>query len=138
MEKIVWEDCFSVNHGVLDQHHKQMIVYINEVIDAVYGSAMIDRMKVLSVLPKINELAALHFKEEEHYLATSGYPDFERHTDQHEHYADRISHFYMQSPDDIDLTTLSELLHDWWINHIIVDGMAYKRYFEDQGSATPK
>ena len=132
MEKIVWEDEFSVGVEELDLQHKKIIKIINLLIDKPRIS--VKSQKISSALDQLIYYVSEHFLLEEHMLQEKGYQNLIEHSKKHTTYCNKISDFYtdtLNRKDEVPLELL-QFLTRWWTNHILHEDMKYKSLFEER------
>lgn len=81
MEKIEWENGYSINVAVIDEDHKQFISIINKAITAIEKNN--DGEKISEALNAMTLYAISHFKNEEEYMITFDYPEYILHKKEH-------------------------------------------------------
>ena len=70
MEKIMWDETFSVGVRDLDAQHKQIIILVNTLIEM--SDAKVDSEIISDTLTKMTQYAIDHFKKEEQYMLEYG------------------------------------------------------------------
>lgn len=113
-----WNNRFSVGNPELDKQHKRLLAIIDQVTDAA------DRQDLLQSLLDLNRYASDHFSYEETLLERCGYENIEEHAGLHEEFIAQIGVFL--SNQNLKKEELLSFLNHWWINHILVEDMAYK------------
>ena len=119
-----WDPAFSVGIAVIDDQHKQMIEYINDL-----GTVSIyhDKEKVHTVLLALMDYSVSHLAFEESLMHEAGYNKIEAHQQIHIAFMERI-HFFKEryeSGEDISKQLMLDL-QMWLINHIQNDDTDYK------------
>ena len=119
-----WDPAFSVGIAVIDDQHKQMIEYINDL-----GTVSIyhDKEKVHTVLLALMDYSVSHLAFEESLMHEAGYSKIEAHQQIHIAFMERI-HFFKEryeSGEDISKQLMLDL-QMWLINHIQNDDTDYK------------
>ena len=74
MEKIAWDEGFSVGVRVLDAQHKQIVIMVNTLIEM--DEAKVDSEIISDTLTKMTKYASDHFEREEQYMLEYGYPEY--------------------------------------------------------------
>src|SRR3989337_68690 len=72
MEKITWDESFSVGVRVLDAQHKQIVTMVNTLIEM--NEAKVDSEIISDTLTKMTKYASDHFEREEQYMIAYDYP----------------------------------------------------------------
>jgi len=119
-----WEPSFSVGIAVIDDQHKRIIAYINEL-----GTISIyhDKEKVRTVLLALLDYTVSHLAFEERLMQEAGYLKLAAHKQVHLSFIERI-HFFTEryeNGEDISKQLMTEL-QMWLINHIQNDDTDYK------------
>jgi len=119
-----WDSSFSVGIAVIDNQHKRIIEYINEL-----GTISIyhDKAKIRAVLLALMDYTVSHLAFEESLMEEAGYRKLEAHKQIHLAFMERI-HFFKEryeSGEDIAQQLMLEL-QMWLINHIQHDDTDYK------------
>lgn len=133
MEKILWDESFSVGVRDLDEQHKQIIIMVNTLIDM--NDTKVDSEIISDTLTKMTRYATDHFNKEEHYMLEYGYPEYSLQKKQHQEFKRKTVDFCMETM--IHNTTVPiaifTYLKSWWTNHILKDDMKYKKFFNERG-----
>lgn len=91
MPLIEWQASFNLNIKELDQQHQLLVKLLNELYDAMNTGK--EKEVLGTLLSKISTFAAMHFAKEEHYFDTFGYPQTEKHKQEHIDFEQRLSDF---------------------------------------------
>ena len=129
MEKIIWDETFSVGVKILDEQHKKLIKMVNTMIEA--RSTDVHSEVVSTVLTQMREYATEHFSLEEEYMIKYGYTNYDQHKAEHREFIKRIAMMCvetMQQRKAVPIEML-EFLKSWWVNHILKIDMQYKTLF---------
>lgn len=133
MEKIYWDESFSVGVRNLDKQHKQIIEMLNTLIemnDAKVGSEIVSDTLTKMTLYSIN-----HFRTEEQYMLDYNYPGYSLQKKQHQEFKRKTVDFCMGTlvhKTNIPIEIFS-YLKSWWTNHILKEDMKYKEFFNERG-----
>lgn len=121
----VWESAFSVGIEVIDNQHKRIIEYINELNTA---STYRDKQKVYTILLNLIDYTVSHFAFEEHLMEEANYPLVEPHKEIHKAFIGRIDFFKQryEAGEDVTKQLMAEL-QIWLINHIQHDDNNYSK-----------
>jgi len=133
MNKIEWSEEYSVGVENLDSQHKKIIDYINILVEirniSVASEAYHDILKLLM------DYAKEHLDYEEKLLKENGYHGYENHSEFHSNYLERVTLLSMDAVEHIE-SSKDELLNyltSWWKEHILVEDMKFKPFFEEKG-----
>lgn len=133
MDKIMWNDNFSVGVRELDRQHKKLIEIENKLIkikDVKY-----DYETISEILNDLTKYAIIHFETEEKLFYEYNYPDYPLHKAQHNLFREKVARFCMDAMDHKPtLTTeLLTFLEQWRENHTMGLDMKYKIFFSEEG-----
>ncbi len=111
-----WDPSLSTGIDIMDEQHRKIVDYINELEEARLDD---DREKVSIVLKGLVDYTLTHFAFEEEYMEKSGYPLSDAHKKVHMSFAVQIENYVIQHDAGKDITR--KLLSDlkvWLTNHI--------------------
>ncbi len=133
MEKIIWNESFSVGIREIDAQHKELIRMINELIEM--KDAKVDSETISDILTKMTQYAVYHFKTEEQYMRDYDYPEYSLHKEKHTEFKKRTVAFCMDTMayKETIPTEILSYLKNWLINHILKSDMKYKSFFNEKG-----
>lgn len=118
-----WDSSLSVGIDVIDQQHRRIVDYINELNVAHIEK---DREKVSEVLMGLMDYTLTHFTFEEDLMEKSGYPLSDSHKKVHKSFLAHIGKFAEQHNNGKDITRrLMSELQIWLTNHIKIDDKDY-------------
>ncbi len=95
MDKIVWDESFSVGLKDMDEQHKQIINIVNKLTEI--KEMHVNSEIISATLSKMREYADNHFKKEETYLLESDYPFYSMHKIQHRGFRKKTVDFCMDT-----------------------------------------
>ncbi len=138
MTRLVWTEQLSIGIDVIDQQHRRIVEYINQLDDARNGGRRRDEIGWL-----INDLVdytVSHFGFEESLQEEAKYPFARSHKKVHELFAQRVSEYQARFERGEDVTRpLNSLLVTWLFNHIKRDDADYvesvKAYLQQRKGA---
>lgn len=131
MDKIQWNSSYSVGVTVLDKQHQKIIDAINNLLE--HSNATVRSETISNLLSELTQYAQEHFITEESILSTYGYDKLEKQKQDHKKYRLKIVNLCMDAVDHRRSVPedLRAYITSWWKNHILVDDMAYKSFFEN-------
>lgn len=131
MEKIIWEDGFSVGNDDMDMQHMKLIGMINELIE--HRDEMENNSEVVSdILTKMTDYIKYHFSSEETYMKSIDFPEIVSHELEHLDFIEKTTNFCLGTL-TFDKSVYDEVLNflkEWLLNHILKSDMKYKEYAE--------
>lgn len=124
MAKLVWTDNLNIGVEVIDQQHRRILDYINQ-LDTAHES-IISSKEMGRLIHELVDYTVSHFGFEESLQEESGYPFLKAHKRVHELFARRVSEFQTQFDQGQNVSKeLHNLLISWLVNHIRVDDADY-------------
>lgn len=134
MEHLVWSDAYSVGVYELNDQHMRLVGMINRMIDLTslkQSDEAAIRSAYLKVLDDMVQYAAVHFKTEERYLTSIGFPDFENHVEEHHEFSRKAAELKQKAAaGDVDIAGTSLYLQAWLSGHILHSDMDYRKFKE--------
>ena len=133
MEKVIWDETFSVGVEVIDEQHKKLIKMLNTMIEAENTS--VNSEIISTVLTEMRQYASEHFALEEKYMLEYGYLDYDSHKAQHKEFIKKVAMLCIETTHQSRTvpTEILEYLKHWLINHILKTDMQYKTLFNQMG-----
>jgi hemerythrin-like metal-binding protein len=129
MNKIRWDERFSVGIPKLDEQHKELAKMINYLIENRDCSA--DSEPIADVLDRMTRYAAYHFKTEERLMMEYHYPEYSSHEREHTKFKAKTAAFCMDAIRHEKALAVEVLtyLSNWLTSHILQSDMKYKPFF---------
>lgn len=134
MEFIEWRDEMSVGVRKFDEEHKQLIVFVNRLNQALkIGGA---KKEIEGILTGLVKYTVIHFRHEEDYMKIYDYPEYLQHKKEHDDLTAQVSDFFerFKSGDAPFSIELLGFLRDWLTKHIMGSDMAYRDFFIQRGA----
>jgi len=133
MPLIEWKDEMSVNIGEFDSHHKKLIALTNKLHDAVIekkGAAVIG-----DVLAEVSNYTVYHFFAEEEMMDKYGYPESDRHREEHLKLTEETLQLLDDFRNNKDGTEQEVLyfLKDWISHHVLGTDKKYSPFLNSKG-----
>ncbi len=116
---IEWKPSLSVGVREMDNQHQKLVSLINELHDAMATGKGRDALGRL--LTGLVQYTAGHFRSEEQYMQSIGYPGLEKHRKEHQDLTARVVDFKAQFDTGKTMLTvqLMNFLKYWLQDHII-------------------
>jgi hemerythrin len=134
---IKWQPEYTIWDAELDEHHQQLIRYI-QVLDDPENRRRADPNFLQMVLDGLVSYAAFHFEAEERKMRASGYPGLAAHQVEHVEFAKDVVVFHASfgrvSPRFERVVV--NYLKDWLTTHILSSDKQFGEWMKSQGSAT--
>ena len=136
MDKIIWDESFSVGNETLDNQHQNILRMINVLIDNQQSN--ISSEKVTNILDDLMLYVRQHIDYEEVILEQLDYPEYSQHKSSHLLLQEQLAELMYGASeqvlshgkyDDNIPKEVLEFLMCWWQKHILVEDMKYKFLF---------
>lgn len=121
-----WKNEYSTGIEEIDDQHKQLLRIFSILQDVVKGNHGWSRIHY-SMVEVIN-FARYHFQFEEAIMRLFGFPDIEKHRDDHQQIIVQAEMILSDSLEKHTRHDVAELLRDWLVTHIQKDDQAFARY----------
>ncbi len=118
MTLVEWNNDLAVNVSFIDSEHKEMVVLINELHEAILAEQ--SKQDLDRRLDRLIAHVAAHFNHEEILFESTGYADAVKHKKQHDALAKQILQLqidYRQGDADLPVDVL-KLICKWLLHHI--------------------
>lgn len=133
MALIEWSDQFSVGIKSVDDQHKVIVTYINELNDAMLANKGNDVMG--KILESLVNYTKTHFAYEESFFKKHGYAETEAHTKEHKDLTDQVLKFGQdfKAGKATVSADLMKFLKTWLMNHIMKSDKKYTSFLVSKG-----
>lgn len=133
IQKLEWDQKYSVGVSIIDDQHKQMFETINLLIESLVGVPKKEQIDEI-----INRLVAykkFHFSTEEKYFDEFKYENKEEHIAKHGEFTTKLEQLIAESNGDSAILAfgLIDFLEDWLIDHLMTEDQKYVTCFHDHG-----
>ena len=85
---ITFDDNLITGNKTIDTQHKELIERIQNFVTACQNGD--SKLKAIKMLDYLDEYTNFHFKEEEKLQENAGYPEYEKHHENHEEFKKTI------------------------------------------------
>jgi hemerythrin len=129
---IEWIPALSVDIGIIDEQHKKLFGYVNELYDALEQGKAQDVL--IRIFDSLEEYTKTHFSLEEAYFEKFGYAEKEQHIAQHQNFIKKLGELRKQIlTGNEDVEDLLDFLVDWLMHHIKGTDHMYVQCFHEHG-----
>lgn len=138
IEKMSWDDSFSVGISKFDEQHKVIIKYINELYDTLKGADAGDKNLVGKIIAGLTTYTMTHFMDEEVELYRYNYPEFEAHKKMHDHLIAEVRNFQIRfivgkaASRKLSMEIITVLIN-WLKFHILEEDKKYTEFLATKG-----
>jgi len=135
MAKFVWTEQFNVGIEVIDQQHRQLVEYVNQ-LDAARSNGFAPK-EIGKLINQLVDHTIFHFGFEEGLQEKIGYPYLKAHQKLHVMFAKHVSDIQVRYTNGEDIShDIDSLLVTWLLDHLKHDDADYipsvKEYLRHQ------
>lgn len=131
---VTWSASYSVGVEILDQQHKGLLDFVNELFDSAGNSQAADTAYFTAVVQRAVQYIKEHFSTEEKILKAVKFPGFAEHKKAHNEFVLEVikSAKEFEAGKRLVLTKLAQFLRNWILAHIGVMDMQYALYLRQR------
>ena len=124
---------FSVGIAEIDEQHKKIMDYINQIHAAVKKDQPANEIQ--KILGDLANFTVGHFANEERYFARFNYPETKKHKAIHEKLLGRVSEIIIQINEgkEVNFIDVLTFLKDWLQTHILIEDKQYAPFLNQHG-----
>ena len=128
MEKLQWQESYSVNNEVIDSQHKKLIQMISKMLGS--RETRVDSEIISEMLTGLTEYASMHFDTEESCMEKADYPDLKAHKEEHRQFKLKVGQFCVEvmAHNQSVPQEMLQFLSEWLVHHILHVDMQYKPF----------
>ncbi|MGD1101873.1 MAG: bacteriohemerythrin [Terriglobia bacterium] len=128
-----WSDTYSVQIGIIDMQHKNLVNIINELHQAMVEGQ--GKQQLGSILSNLIKYTQVHFKTEENFMESHRYPEYTNHKSEHDHLTKTVLEFQDKfQKNEVGLTIeVMGFLKDWLSKHILGSDKKYGPFLNAKG-----
>ena len=128
-----WKDEYSVGIEKLDEQHKQLVSYLNDLYGAMKagrGTEVLDE-----VLTGMVAYTKTHFSTEESLMKLYKFPGYDLHKEKHESMTRAVLKLYdkFKTENTSNILEIANYLKAWLANHIMGTDKLYRAYLREKG-----
>jgi len=121
-----WTEDLSIGIDIIDNQHKELFNRINSLLEAIKQHICKD--KISGIIQFLDDYVHSHFDEEERYMLKYGYPEYQFHKAQHEHFKKELSALKSElikiegraKLGSYELSVITnQVVVDWILDHIV-------------------
>lgn len=133
MALLVWGEKYSVQIQEIDNQHRKLIGYVNDLNEAMRQGK--GKQTLEKVLRDLISYTRTHFANEERLMRTHGYPDYEEHKDKHDKMTQKVLDLQKQYNEGKITITMEAMnfLENWVDKHILGTDMKYAPFLNAKG-----
>jgi hemerythrin len=130
IEHVQWSDDYSTKVTLIDEQHKGLLDFINDLFNHVTGNDAKERAYFQKVIQQAVQYVKFHFATEEKYMISINFPGYPEHKKAHDQFVltviTTIKEF--EQGDNLTLLKFANFLKDWVLTHIAVMDMQYSNF----------
>ncbi len=117
---IKWSNDLETGNETVDGQHRQIFVFLNELIDACENGAELEKLR--DTLDFLVNYTVRHFGDEEALQRAVAYPDYERHKKMHDAFketvGDLVGRFEESGSSSALSADVNQIIVNWLMRHI--------------------
>lgn len=131
-EAIKWNKNYSVGVKQFDNEHKRLISIINNLNQAMMEGKAKNILE--DIVEELIEYTATHFKNEEGFLKSHNYPDFDNHKLVHDKFVEKVLDIQEKIEEGTQNISIEiiDFLKDWLIKHIMGTDKKYGEMYKEK------
>lgn len=133
MQKFEWNEKLELGVHEMDDEHKILVGYINELVvnlESQYENR--DKESLIKAFSNLANYTIEHFSHEEAFMASINYPLFNSHKKIHEKLLEQVAQYGRDIQNDtLDDQKLVSFLRNWLISHIMGVDMQYAAHYKE-------
>jgi hemerythrin len=128
---VTWSDSYSMGIKVIDDQHKGLLNFVNDLLNHATGNEYEEREYFKSVIQEAVKYIKVHFETEEKLIMATKFPGYAEHKMIH----DGFTRAVLKSVKDFEsgkrlvLEKFAYFLKDWVLTHVAVEDVKYAEYF---------
>jgi hemerythrin len=128
---IAWNDAYSIDGGVIDAQHKQLLELACRILDIDDASQQMDEIKDIAM--QLYQPMKYHFQVEEQLAKSSDYPKLDMLVKAHQKITKKMNDTMKSCTNYHDLSVeLRKIIFNWIINHMIIMDKDLGRHLEEK------
>ncbi len=136
---MIWKDEYKIGIPQIDTQHEELFGRISDFVDTVRteGEWLEKIEKVKKTMEYMKDYVVIHFRDEEAYHETIGYPEALEHVELHREMVEYIENMEQrleqEAYKEIILQQFAGKLVTWLINHVLSDDQKVVAYAKEKG-----
>ena len=128
---VVWSERYSMGIKIVDDQHKGLLNFVNELFNHATGDEHAEREYFKSVIQQAVKYIKVHFDTEEKLMTKTNFPGYPEHKKIHDEFTMTV----VKSVKDFEggkrlvLEKFAYFLKDWVLTHVAVEDVKYADYF---------
>ncbi len=125
-----WYPTYSVENAKIDEQHRRLVGYLNELYEAMSAGKGGDALQ--KILSGLFLYTRTHFADEEALMAKAGYPDLEKHREKHRKMTEQVTSLNTayRNGEVSSPMQISNFLKNWLMKHILETDKKYAPFLK--------
>ncbi|MCL1927841.1 MAG: bacteriohemerythrin [Treponema sp.] len=130
-DSVFWSDDYSVNFGLIDSQHKELVRMTNVLFDGCKKGHTAADVAFVQTIRGAVEYAQTHFFTEEKYMKMANYPNMTNHKKEHEAFVTTVvKSVHNFEKGEFEPIALARFLKEWLLTHIAESDKQYAPYLQ--------
>jgi hemerythrin len=131
-EHVSWSDSYSMGVKIIDDQHKGLLNYVNDLFNHSTGDEAEERAYFTEVIQQAVQYIKMHFQTEEKLMLSTKFPGYEGHKKTHDDFTLTVikSVKDFESGKRLVLEKFAYFLKDWVLTHVAIVDRQYAEYFK--------
>lgn len=130
METVTWSARYETGIDIIDEQHRELFRRIDMLTLSLYEGE--GKIELKNLLEYLETYVTEHFKTEKVLLSQRGYPDLEKHLEQHREFISSFAEirreYAERGPDSYLAIRVEKQVKGWWQTHVLETDMRYVPY----------
>ena len=117
---ILWNKNLEVGNDLIDQQHKKLFEKADQLFEA--GKSGKSKEHIMQMFDFLDDYAKTHFRDEEKYMQSINYPEYNQQKQMHEGFINRLAELRKEyETAGANITVIigaNQFILDWLTNHI--------------------
>lgn len=119
-----WKDDLNTGVEDIDRQHRELFRIGRDIEQLILtGCVGVEDKELLKIICDLREYVSYHFYEEEKFMKSHNYKDYEVHKKLHEQFKDEITHInysYIEKNPFEGVKMMKTSLQDWIFQHMLI------------------
>ena len=131
-DHIIWHDSYSVGIQIIDEQHKGLVNFTNDLFSHVTGNEEEERIYFSGIIEQALDYVKNHFVTEEVCMIATNFPGYSEHKKTHDEFTFNVIKTMNEFKTSklLVLEKFANFLREWILSHIAVMDKQYFVYFK--------
>ena len=139
VEYVKWCDSYCLGIKVIDDQHKQLLDFVNELSNHPAKDEIEDSLFFRKIITQVVDYIKTHFASEEGIMLATGYPGYADHVVHHKNFILNVikSVKEYEAGKRLVLSKFSHYMRSWVLSHIAIVDAKYIDYYRHIAIISP-